>query len=255
MNQFIGLVKKDWFWIRTEIYVALGFYAVGLPLLSLLLQKSVAKGYTLHEVIVGFSGLTILLGIIMPSIVLICLLHHDMKHPDIWLHTTASSTKLFGVKILHAGLTGLGIFLVTGVVVTLSYFPADISYSLYTLVISELSILLLLLYISFGSAINTLFFWVLFQVMRPSLRKFSLPIALILYILYFVVYIKLGSTAFYKEHLNFGEINFGAFKQETGALSLEAEAMFYVGDIAFDLILTITMFLIAIFLFNRKVRC
>jgi|GEM_PF-6365039 len=255
MNQFLGLVRKDWYWMRTEVYVVLGFYTAILIFLPLLLQKTVAKGYAFHEVIVFLSGLALFLGMFLPAIVLIWLLHHDMKHPDLWLHTTAGSTKLFSVKILLSGLVGAGLLMITGVVVTASYFPANADYSLSNLLTVESSILILLLLFVFSSTVTTLFFWVLFQVMRPRIGKFSLPLTLLLFVLYCYVDMKLSTTEFFKNYISVGEINFGAFKQKTGMFSVEGEAMFYVGDFVFGLIITVALFTFAIILFNRKVRC
>jgi len=202
IKQFMGLVKKDWYWMRTEILLGLGFYAISLIILPLILQQLIVRHVAFHNLVIGMSFITLLLGMLLPAFVIIWLLNHDMKRPDIWLHTPASSVKLFAVKIVLSALNGIALVILTELVITLSYFKSGVDYSFSTMIGIELKMLAILSYMFLSSAFMGLIFWVLYQLLRPHLGKVSLVITFVLCCFYFYVYGKFSDTDLYKSILD-----------------------------------------------------
>ncbi|WLV24946.1 hypothetical protein QR721_01530 [Aciduricibacillus chroicocephali] len=241
--------------MRTEICLGLGFYNASLIVLPLILQKTLARDTLLHDLVVGMSFITVLLGVFIPTVVMIWLLHHDMKHPDVWLHTPASSVKLFAVKVFLSALTGIAMIILTEIIVTLTYFNSNASYGFSEMIGIELNLLAILAYLSLSAAFMGLIFWVLYQLLRPHLGKVSLVLTIILYCLYMYGYSKFQETDLYKSVFKMKGLDIGVFTYKSGDFEFIASGFLSIGDLLFDLFLNIALVTLAIILFNKKVRC
>ena len=175
MKQWNGLLKKEWFamkgWFYGSIITQL-CVVLFLSFSSTFLMKEVS----MMEILPIFSGIWgLMLSVILPTTVLLVSLNKEMQRPDIWLHSTASTVKLFGVKMLFASMIGF-VNVVFPLIIVLvgskfSGFPIAILFNEVFQFGTHSALMFFLLSI-FIMCIG-LFLGVLYQLLKPVVKGFS----------------------------------------------------------------------------------
>jgi hypothetical protein len=102
------------------------------------------------------------------------------------------------------------------------------------------------------------FFWVLYRLMVPYIRGFSIPLTIILFFYSLWVFERISSFDMYNKMVKVGPIDLLQIKNpklDVGNGIFEfTGTTFYTGEIVFDTLFTITIFIVATVLFEKKVR-
>ncbi|MFD1205096.1 MULTISPECIES: hypothetical protein [Sporosarcina] len=260
MKQWNGLLWKEWVQWRLSLLIIIVFMAaalIGLPSFARLLAVEEVSVFEITMVICFIAAGACIL---VPVIHFLMMFNKDMKSPDLWLHSTASTTELVGAKMLMATLSGAACIAVPVIVVAFRYVTA-VSHPVD--MFDELLFFgTLLIAIIFLSSIQFMvygfFFIVIEQVLKPFVKGFSLVITLLLFIVSVRVYGEITSSPFFERFVRFGKIDLMKLKNphielEYGYFALNGTVL-YVGEVMFAMLLTIGLFLAGIALFEKRVR-
>lgn len=255
MEQWNGLLKKEWFLMKEWFWATIGIAVFSIFLLpygiSLFLQEE-----NVAEVALGAGMFWIIIGIIVPTIILLNSIGKEMQHPDIWLHSTASMHKILSVKMSFAAFIGL-------INLVLSISTTFIRLSGGGLTLSNMMQLGWTLILSFFIASICimcvgLLFGAIFQVIKPVVKGFSWPIILLLLLVAGWAMERISRSTLYQK---IGEIGpkIGINSENTtfneGSLTMEIEALeLRTGDLFMDIIFAALLFFVASFLLEKKVR-
>lgn len=185
MNKWKGLFKKEWSISKWGIItlVSLNIFVVLLGPTIISQVFGIPQDFFTNTLVL--VGAWLIVNILVGVGVLLTSLGHEMKQPDIWLHSPISMLQLVGAKALFAttvtafllvlGGCLLGIsFLLSGEIGTISVFDG---------ILSLLSVLIaLFLHSIFVMAIG-FFGWSVYQVIYSRIGRFSRFVTSILFIL------------------------------------------------------------------------
>lgn len=259
MKQWSGLLKKEWSAMNGQFYVTIVaalMFVLLIPFGSILLNW----GLNALELSVTLSSIWLMLGMLIPTIILLISLGKEMNRPDIWLHSTSSIFKLFGSKVVFSGFIGFVNMLIPILVIIAEsrfvYFLVDIPFKT---MLGLGGFMLLVFYIlSLLILCTGLFFGVLYQLIKPVLKGFSGPVVLILFLFSSWVLERITSTTMYEKIANFGPLigpDKEVFNFTSGKHFLEIDLIsFRSGIILFDLLMAVLLFIAAVVLFEKKVR-
>lgn len=259
MYQWKGLLKKEWVSMISWFYGVLG--------ISILVVFIIPFGSSLFygglspfELSILTNIVWVSLSILIPTVILLISFGKEMQRPDILLHSTASILKLLSVKIVFAALVGaLNMFIPIMLLLIqsrFSAFPLDLGFKVAFQMAS------LLAFAFYATAIlimcTGLFFGVLYQVIKPVVGGFALPIVIVLFLCSSWVAEKVTTTALY---MKIGEIGPVVGLKE-GAIDLGEwrlffdieEIYFHTGNLLMDILLTIILLITAAALLEKKVR-
>lgn len=259
MKQWNGLMKKEWSSMKEWFYGVIGAAVVCILIIpfgiSLLYQEVNALGLSF-----GISIAWTAAGVVIPTVVLLNSLGKEMQRPDVWLHSTASISKLLGVKMIFAALIG-GLNLVVSMMMLFiqlkfSTLLLDITFKT---AIQMGGLLILALYVASIAIMCTgLFFGAIFQVIKPITKGFTWPIILTFFLVTSWVTERITRTALYNKIGEIGPVlgpKKGAFELEEGKFFFEIEEIYFrTGDLLMDLIIAVILFIIATVLIEKKVR-
>ena len=174
---------KEWFYgsIITQVCIVLF-----LTFFSTFIIEEV----NLMEIMQIFSGLLgLMLGILLPITVLLVSLNKEMQRPDIWLHSTARTVKLFGVKMLFGSMIGFVNVVITLIIVLIasrfSGFPIVILFNEVLQIGATAAVMFFLL--SIFIMCTGLFLGVVYQLLKPVVKGFSGSIVVIIFLLFNLV--------------------------------------------------------------------
>ncbi len=259
MQQWLGLLRKEWVSMKWTLLVSVLFAVAAMSFIPIIVTRFFGLDVHVFEVALIICFIWATASVLAPVIALFTMLEREMKRPDVWLHSNASIFKLIGSKVFFSMLIGIGGLLIPTIVLAVHYafFAASI------LTIDELlfygSIYIVVLFVASISIMFTgFFFWVLYRLMKPYIKVFSIPITIILYFFSWAVFERMGRSDIYNSVAKVGPIDLLQLKNpklDVGYSYIELTGTtFYMGEIVFDSLLTITMFMIAIVLFEKKVR-
>lgn len=262
MNKWKGLLIKEWFLMKRWVYatfvlnVLLTFV---LPMVVTLYLRSkitlVSEGFT------WLSPFWLLAVVMTPTIILMMSLGKEAVRPDIWLHSPSSVYELFGLKSLFSVIVGvanlcisLGLLMGT---LSLRIAPFGFVYESGTfqfwLVYMGILFLAMIMIMCVG-----LFFSVIYLIIRPFTKKFSIVLTFGLLLGYLWIGNKVVNSSVYLTISRMGK--FGAVKESRFNLADESiyfsvnESAFYVGQILLSIGLAGLLFIVAALLFEKKVR-
>ena len=260
MKQWNGLLKKEWLAMKGWFYGSIITQACIVLFLSFF-STFILEEVSLIEIMQIFSGLVgMMLGVLLPITVLLVSLNKEMQRPDIWLHSTASTVKLFGVKMLFGSIIGFVNLVLTLIIVLVgsrfSGFPIAILFNDVFQIGTTAALMFFLLSI-FIMCIG-LFLGVLYQLLKPVVKGFSGPIVVMIFLFISWLQARLAESAIYTKMTQFGqlnnhpEINFN-IQKETFFIDF-ATMDTYTGELLVDFALAFLFFLAATVLFEKKVR-
>lgn len=259
MKQWNGLMKKEWSSMKEWFYGVIGAAVVCILIIpfgiSLFYQEVNPLGISF-----GISISWTVAGIVVPTVVLLNSLGKEMQRPDVWLHSTASISKLLGAKMIFATLIG-GLNLVVSMVMLFIQlrFSTLLLEITFKAAIQMGGLLILALYVTSIAIMCTgLFFGAIFQVIKPIVKGFTWPIIVILFLVTSWVTERITRTAFYNKIGGIGPKlgpEKGAFELREGHFFFEIEEIYFrTGDLLMDIIMAVILFIIATVLIEKKVR-
>jgi len=242
MKQWNGLLKKEWSALKGWFYGSLLIQLCAVIFLSL------ASYYLFEEISLGvllsiFSTFWTMFNVILPAIILFSSLNKEMVRPDIWLHSTAPTVKLFGVKMVFASMIGF-----VNILFPLIFFLTE---SKSSVVIVIMSFLLSIFILCTG-----LFLGVLYQLLKPVAKGFSGPIVVMIFLFLSWLQVRLAESEIYTKITHFGRLNHEVTYEVTKeSFTFEFYNMeIHTGELLIDTMIAILFFITATTLFDRKVR-
>jgi len=240
--------------MKTSLLVATVLYVLVLIIFPLIVDKVFIHGGYLYETIVGISGFMVFCSSFLPSIILLVMLQHEMKHPDLWLHSTASIYKLIGSKIFLASIVGVGALFIPFIIVIGGFSFWDLPISFAGLLAISLTIVIVAFLSSIEGIAITLLFWVIYRLLRKRIGKFSVAITLFLFLVAGFAYMKFSMSDFYLSTLEFGPIPLHFLSQFSSFFEDDFNNIFYIGNFLWECFITAACFMLAVVLFDKKAR-
>lgn len=260
MKQWNGLLKKEWSVMSGQYYatiIAVILFTLLIPFGSTLFNWGIAA----LELSFVLSLIWMVASLLIPTIMLLISLGKEMNRPDIWLHSTVSVFKLFGLKAILAGLVGFINMAIPMLIIIVESRYIDLFADIEYKMILELNFLLFftLFMVSLLIMCTGLFFGVLYQLMKPVIKGFSGPVVVILFIFSSWAFERISSTAGYEKLISLGPVIGGPNKNlveitQGNHYFKVFDTPMNTGDIVVDLLLAVFLFIAAVVLFEKKVR-
>ena len=261
MKQWNGLLKKEWVTMREWLYgnavIAILLMLVASFGLSMLIEGKVNVFLILGIVII----IWIITSIFLPVVILLNSLWKDWNRPDLWLHSTSSIYKLFGSKSIFAIIVGaVNVLIPTSLLLIYALFWGS---PLFELSFGELVFFVWLLVFAFFTAsimimCTGLFFGVFYQLIKPVVKGFTVPITVILFVILAQTFERVKVTTIYQKVAAFGPIGDPTrekFYIERGNFFIgPTEPVVYTGDVLLSLLFILLLFVVSTVLFEKKVR-
>lgn len=258
MKQWNGLMKREWVAMKGWLYGTVGaaiLITLIIPLFIAIFFKESVDG-----VVISFLPLWLVVSLIMPISILLSSLKKEMDRPDIWLHSPVSIFKLFGAKAVFAsgiGLLNLAIATFVGLIQLKLFSPIpDLTFG--GLIGFGSTFIFSVFLTSLLAMCMVLFIRVLYLVMEPRMKGFTIPILIVFVFGASWVYERIRVTSFYEKITTFGPFANPLNKDFT----MEGEGFFFqvnttvlhTGSFLVAISLTIFLFVLAAVLFEKKVR-
>ncbi|MFJ7935327.1 hypothetical protein [Sporosarcina sp. NPDC096371] len=259
MQQWNGLLRKEWVTMKWTLISSAIFGVIIMSFLPLLISNFFGLEIHVFEVALVICFIWAGAGVLTPVVTLLVMLEREMKHPDVWLHSTASIFKLVGAKTFFATLIGVVGLLIPTTVLAVQYalFSSktflfdDLLFfgSLFIVTIFAVSII----FMSIG-----FLFWVFDRLMKPYLKGFSIVATVILFFMSSRLYGLFVLSELYEKLILIGPIDVMKIKNPKISVDFiyfdHTETFFYTGEIVFDMFFAVAMFIVAAVLFEKKVR-
>ena len=259
MQQWNGLMRKEWVSLKWPLLTCALFAVATMSLLPMIITQFWGSGVQVFEVALVICFLWAITSVASPVVIFFVMLERDMKRPDVWLHSNASIVKLIGSKVVFALLIGVSGLLIATIVLALHY--AFLAPTILTF--NDLFFYgVIFLVVSFVASISSLcigfFFYVLYRLMEPSIKKFSIVVTVFLFMVSLYLVQQMANSAIYNKVVKVGLVDFMQLKNPklnvgNGYIGLTGTS-FYTGQIVFDTFFIVAAFIIATVLFDKKVR-
>lgn len=259
MKQWNGLLQKEWIQWRGQIIVLICLLLAGLFLLPYVAGLLAVGEIPVFELtlVIGFvaAGACILVPVIAFSM----MFNKDMKRPDLWFHSTASTVKLVAMKMVMSAGMGLAYLLVTVLVVAIRYAITPQPVAIFNELLFYGSLLIIGVFLaSIQFMVYGFFFIVIDQLLKPFLKGFSFVVTLLLVIISVRVYGEVTGSDFYEKFIQVGSFDLMSLKNPVIDLQYDyftvTNTVLYAGEIIFAVLFTVGLFYLAIALFERRVR-
>lgn len=261
MSQWKGLLWKEWIIYKTFVYLAIIVSTLGILVGPLLIQRifNVEQNFGIHVLIISaISGCLHVMGMLF---LFFSSLERDMKRPDIWFHTPASSFKLVGAKLFSMSLFTLLSLACSGVVTTI----ASLLFSKYnvipisTVMKLEIGLIIAVIFSTITFTIGIFAMWVVARLIRPINVAISNVVAVILYFLGFHNYSKFVESNFYKSLTGYGEVDLpqlslGEVSSKDFYMTYQVSNNIFMGEIVFEILFFTCLFIVSVYAFDKKVR-
>lgn len=261
MKRWNGLLKKEWLLMRSWLRgtVILSVILIGLSAFGL--SVFVEKGFNFIPIF-GFSMLFfVLISLFLPVSILLNSLWKEWKQSDVWLHSTSSAFQLFGAKVVFAATCGAVIVFMPALLflIYVSIFGSPV----VELSPGELRNFVVHFVCSFYTAsimimVVGLLIGVFYQLMKPVMKGFTVPIIIVFFLIVNVIYEYMKESSLYQKVATFGPI--GDPSKEPMMIEREnffmgpIEPVVYTGDVLLSLLFIIILFVTSVILFEKKVR-
>ncbi|MBO1910478.1 hypothetical protein J4G37_37540, partial [Microvirga sp. 3-52] len=223
MKQWNGLWKKEWLAMKGWFYGSIITQLSGVLFLSFV-STIIMTEVSMFEILPIFNGVWgVMLGVILPTTVLLVSLNKEMHRPDIWLHSTSPPVKLFGVKMLFASMIGFVNILLPLMIVLIasrfSVFQISMPFNVLLQIGTIVAVMFFLL--SIFIMCMGLFLGVLYQLLKPVVKGFSGPIVVIVFLFLSWLQARLAESEIYRKMTHFGQLN------QEYSFDLEKENFFF----------------------------
>ncbi len=255
MKNWSGLLRKEF---RVSRALLLGVTAFDLLVMIGFFIASARWEVPYLTAIIG-AVLTAMHVFFLPLYLLISL-NTEGRNLHLWLHNPQSGIRLLGAKLLN-GL--LALLLSIGIVSSLSLLAYNLESSLIQLPIDNVWLfgfyfLTVIITGSVYMGIWLIFYWTLYQVLRKYIGKWAL--LLILLIVGFISWFGswLNGTRLYEVMIEWGYVELPSpLNMEVSQQAFELTVStfpFAIGNVIFDLITIVLVFIMACWLLDRKVE-
>jgi len=259
VKQWNGLLHKEWVQWRGQIIVVIFLLLAGLFILPYFAGVLAVREVPVFEItlIIGFvaAGSCILVPVIAFSM----MFNKDMKRPDLWFHSTASTVKHVAVKMVMSAGMGLAYLLVTVLVVAIRYSITPQPEAIFNELLFYGSLLISTVFLaSIQFMVYGFFFIVIDQLLKPFLKGFSFVVTLILFIISVRIYGEVTGSDFYEKFIQVGSFDLMSLKNPMIDLQYDyftvTNTVLYAGEIIFAVLFTVGLFYLAIALFEKRVK-
>ncbi|HSI67387.1 MAG TPA: hypothetical protein VK947_08235 [Planococcus sp. (in: firmicutes)] len=253
MNQFRGLLMKDWTIIKGYVLLAL-LLDVMIPIGSATLFQ-----VDFYEGLLVFSGTVIALHILLPLVLLSILFTKEMDRPDIFFHSSASIHKINASKFLTVILATAGSLLwISALTLAFLFFAPDLA-TVRNLIPSGLMFAAGVLFFSMQITIIYYFYMTLFYTMKPKIGGFAYIVTFGLFIFGIEMWDRFKATELFVAVTDFWIVPLDESEFLTNIarglmVSIETPGMLPIGQFAVVTGLLIFLYLVSAYWFEKKVR-
>lgn len=257
-----GLFQKEWMVSKAEVITLfLLNIAIGLGL-PVIIRKAFDIPQDILEALYIFVGFWLLTHIFIGLKLLYTSLKHEMKHPDIWLHSPKSIFRLVGVKALFSALITGGLLMVGGVTLGMSLHLSEMIQlpSLIDRVLVSLSVMITTFLISIYIMAMGYFFWSIYQVLRSRIGRIAVIVTAVIFLAYTYLLEKVRLPSIFDTMTSFGPVKFtdtkfyGETSYNTISIIVPDGVVFTVGGLLFYGVIAAIFFIVGSLLFEKKVR-
>ncbi|WP_432362471.1 hypothetical protein [Sporosarcina sp. UB5] len=259
MKQWNGLLQKEWIQWRGQIIVIVILLLSGLFILPSFAGVLANGDVSSFEMTMFISFVAAAACIFVPVIALAMMFNKDMKIPDLWLHSTASTMRLVSVKMAMSAGMGLAYLLIPVIVVAVRYALTPQPEAIFGELLFYGSLLIGTVFLgSIQVMVYGFFFIIIDQLLKPLLKGFSFVVTLVLFVISVRVYGEVTSSSFYEKFIQVGGFDLLAMKNQQidvryGYFTF-TNTVQYAGEIMFAVLFTGGLFFLTITLFDKKVR-
>lgn len=259
MKQWNGLVRKEWVMMKWPLLVSALLATVVMLFFPLLITRLIDADMHVFDVALVICFLWAGASVLAPIVALLTMLGREMRQPDVWLHSNASIFKLVGTKVFLAAMIGAVGLLIPTLALAIHYtFSKSVIFSFNELFFFGTIFIVMLFAISLVLMSLGFFFWVIDRLLKPYIKGFSTVVTFVLFVLLSRGYGEFIVSDFYKQFVRIGPIDLMAIKNPMITMDFiyfqHTKTVFYTGEILFETIATVILFIVAAFLFEKKVR-
>ena len=259
MKQWNGLMQNEWVQWRSQIIVLVILILAGLFILPSLAGVLAVGEVSVFEITMVIGFISVGACILVPVIAFSMMFNKDMKRPDLWFHSTASTVKLVGVKMVMSAGMGLVYLLATVLVVAIRYAITPQPEAIFNELLFYGSLLVIGVFLaSIQFMVYGFFFIIIDQLLKPFLKGFSFVVTLIVFIISVRIYGEVTGSNFYEKFIRVGSVDLMSLKNPAIDLQYDyftvTNTVLYAGEIIFAVLFTAGLFYLAITLFEKKVR-
>lgn len=263
MKQLKGLIAKEWELMRLWLVVLCILNTLGIVGIPISLNIWIDDVPIFRTAII-LATIWLFLSHLIATILFLTSLQLDMKRPDIWLHTESSIYKLIGTKLASATvITSLSLLWIDLLLVILQAVNADPEFMTFgQLLEMKVYVFIGIFFSIILNLIIVLFFWVIYHLMRPFVKGFSLIISVTLFIVISIIWSMSSDIGFFEKFPRFGGINIPipSFIEQLKkfdnfeGLTFLVEPTIYVSEIFLITVFAIILFWGSALWFEKKVR-
>ncbi|TQR15519.1 hypothetical protein [Psychrobacillus soli] len=263
MKQLKGLIKKEWELMRLWLVILFILNALGIVGIPLLLHTWI-DDVPIFKTAIILAGIWLLFSHLIASILFLTSLQLDMKRPDIWLHTESTIYKLIGTKLASATvITSLSLLWIELLLIILQSVIGDPAF----MTLGQLLELKVYAFVGvfFSLILNLIivfFFWVIYHLMRPYVKGFSIIISISLFMVSSGIWSMSSNIELFEKVPRFGGIHIPipSFIEQLRNydnienLTFLVEPTIYVSEIFLITLFAIILFWGSALWFEKKVR-
>ncbi|MFC5601825.1 hypothetical protein [Sporosarcina koreensis] len=259
MKQWNGLLQKEWIQWRLTLLVLAILMVTWLFTLPTIAGWLAADDIAVFEITMVVCFMAAAFGSLVPVISFAIMFNREMKRPDLWLHSTATTMTLVGMKMTMAALIGAASLIIPTAVVAIRYAFMRPTVTTFEELLFFGSVFIGFIFLgSLMFMVVGFFFIVLDHMLKRFLKGFSIVITLVLFVLSIRVYGEVVSSDLYKRLSEFGKIDLMAIKNPTIEIEYGyfayTDTVVYAGDLLCAVLFTVGLLLAGITLFDRKVK-
>ncbi|WP_342513638.1 hypothetical protein MKY34_02250 [Sporosarcina sp. FSL K6-1522] len=259
MQQWNGLLRREWVSMKWLLLVSVLFAVTTMAVMPAVVIRAFDMNVLVFEVALVICFLWACASMLAPAVTLLTILEREMKRPDMWLHSNASIFKLIGSKVFFALLIGAGGLLIPTFVLALYYAFGGSSILAFNALLFHGSLFIGAIFVaSIAITCMGFFFWVLYRLMEPYIKGFSIPVTIFLFFLVAGITERIMASDVYNKLVKVGPVDLYQLKNpklEIGNGYFEVIGTnFYTGEIVFNVLFTMAIFIGGAVLFEKKVR-
>lgn len=257
-----GLLQKEWvtwkYGVVTLFLLNVFVILIG-PIITQWLFGAPQDFFTNTVVLVGtWFVLIAFIGMFLISISL----SHEMKRPDLWLHSPLSIFQLIGAKVMFAAFTVAALLLFGGLLLGAQFIFSEATKTVALMdgTLALVSVLIKLLLISLFLMMLSVFAWALNRVFRSRLRSVGDFLSMIILFVVMFLFEKIRVSGSLDQMKAFGPV-----KLTNTTLYNEHDSYFFTGIVPDGVIfsvggfllyggIAVMLFIVGSMLFEKKVR-
>ena len=253
MNQFRGLVTKDWTIIKGYVLLAL-LLDIIVPLASVTLFPLES-----FEERIVVAGTFMAMHMFLPLVLLSILFSKELERPDIYFHSSASIHKINASKLCTVIFsTAISLFWISVLAFAFLLFTPDVT-DVTNLFVFGVVFAVGILFFSVQIAIIYYFYMALFYTMKPKIGGFAYIVTFGLFIFGLEMWDRFKATDFFTTVTDFWIVPLNESEFLTNIahglmVPFETPATLQIGQFAVITMLLAFLYLVSAYWFEKKVR-